>query len=434
MATVAFCTLGCKVNQYDSQAMLERLLDDGYEAVAFHEKADVYVINTCTVTGTGDQKSRQMIRRAAKQNPQAAIVVTGCLAQREAESLLLDGVRLVLGTQRRGEIAQLLRQALCAPEALVAVEPLAAGTPFEKLSVRGSEGHTRATLKIQEGCRNFCAYCIIPSVRGPLRSRPLEEIRLEALRLSKAGFREIVVAGIHLASYGVDSGASLCDALSCVCGAPGVERVRLGSLEPVVVTEEFVKRLQEMPQICPHFMLALQSGSDTVLRRMGRRYDTAQYMQAVERLREAYPDAALQTDVMTGFPGETEEEFAQTLAFVKRVGFARLHVFPYSERKGTRAASMPGSVPPAVRQERARRLIALGRQLEEEYMRRLVGRTVRVLFEQPCEGGAEGYTPEYVRIIADAAAGTIANVRICAVENGVAKGKVMREEKPFPVR
>lgn len=431
MAKAAFCTLGCKVNQYDSQAMLERLMDDGYQPVAFSDKADVYVVNTCTVTGTGDKKSRQMIRRAAKQNPDAAIVVTGCLAQREAEKLLLPGVRLVIGTQRRAEIAELLQKALSQEEPIIAVEPLAGKVPFEKLSVRGSEGHTRATLKIQEGCRNFCAYCIIPSVRGPLRSRPLDEIRAEAQRLGAAGFKEIVVAGIHLASYGLDleEDVSLADALECIHCAEGVERIRLGSLEPVVVTDEFVARLQTMPKICPHFMLALQSGSDTVLKRMGRRYDTAQYLAAVEKLRAAFPDAALMTDVMTGFPGETEEEFAQTEAFLRRVGFSRIHVFPYSEREGTRAAVMPGSVPKAVREARALKLIAIGRETEEAYIRRFAGRTVQVLFEQPCEGGMEGYTPEYVRVVADGAPGALETVRIEETCADMAKGKIVREEK-----
>lgn len=436
MPKVAFCTLGCKVNQYDSQAMLERLRDDGYESAAFSDCADVYVVNTCTVTGTGDKKSRQMIRRAHKQNPQAAIVVTGCLAQREAEKLLLPGVRLVLGTQRRGEIAELLRQALQEQEPLVAVEKLTGKVPFEKLTVRGSDGHTRATLKIQEGCRNFCAYCIIPSVRGPLRSRPLDEICAEAQRLAQAGYREIVVTGIHLTSYGLDleDGATLADALACIHQAEGVERIRLGSLEPTVVTDEFIARLRAMPKICPHFMLALQSGSDAVLRRMGRRYDTTQYLQAVEKLRAVWPDAAFQTDVMTGFPGETDEEFEQTKAFLRRVGYARIHVFPYSEREGTRAATMPGSVPKAVREARAGELIEIGREMEREYIARFAGRTEQVLFEQPCGGGAEGYTREYVRVVAPGAPGALQNVRIAETFDDFARGEIIREENGEAIR
>ena len=436
MPKVAFCTLGCKVNQYDSQAMLERLRDDGYESAAFSELADVYVVNTCTVTGTGDKKSRQMIRRAHKQNPSAAIVVTGCLAQREADKLLLPGVRLVLGTQRRGEIAELLRQALASEKPLVAVEKLTGKVPFEKLTVHGSDGHTRATLKIQEGCRNFCAYCIIPSVRGPLRSRPLDEIRAEAARLGEAGYREIVVTGIHLTSYGLDldEPVTLADALECIHCAPGVERIRIGSLEPTVVTDEFIARLRAMPKICPHFMLALQSGSDAVLRRMGRRYDTAQYLQAVEKIRSVWPDAAFQTDVMTGFPGETDAEFDETKAFLKRVGYARIHVFPYSEREGTRAATMPGSVPKALREKRAAELIALGREMERAYIARFIGRTEEVLFEQPCEGGAEGYTREYVRVVADGAPGALENTVLLENCGDFARGKIFREENGASIR
>ena len=417
--TVAFCTLGCKVNQYDSQAMLELFERAGYVAAPFSRPADVYVINTCTVTGTGDKKSRQMIRRAARLNPEAAIVVTGCMAQRVAEGLLLPGVRLVLGTQRRGEVVTLLERALAQADPVIAVEALAAGTPFEALTVRRSEGHTRATLKIQEGCQNHCAYCIIPSVRGPIRSRPMEEIRAEAKRLVGEGFQEIVVTGIHLSSYGKDLGGTegLMDALRAIADS-GVQRIRLGSLEPGIVTETFVQSLSDIPAICPQFMLALQSGSDTVLARMGRRYTTSQYARAVEQIRAVYPNAALTTDVMTGFPGETDEEFAQTLAFVQQTGFARIHVFPYSRREGTRAASMPGQVDKAIKEARAAELIALGSQLEAQYMQRWIGRTCSVLFEEPCAGGAVGYTPEYVRVVADGTPGEIQAVRVEAVAGG----------------
>lgn len=424
--TVAFCTLGCKVNQYDSQAMLERFEEAGYAAAPFSSPADVYVINSCTVTGTGDKKSRQMVRRANKQNPDAAIVVTGCLAQRSAEAMLLPGVQLVLGTQRRGEVVTLLSRALSQGKPLIAVEPLE-GAPFEALTVRRSEGRTRATLKIQEGCENRCAYCIIPSVRGPVRSRPLQEVREEAQRLSDAGFLEIVVTGIHLASYGRDvkDGTGLIDALRAAHDASGARRIRLGSLEPNIVTEAFMRALSDLEKVCPQFMLALQSGSDTVLTRMGRRYDTAAYCRAAALLREAYPRAALTTDVMTGFPGETDAEFRQTMTFVESVGFARIHVFPYSRREGTRAAAMPDQVPKAVREARAAELIALGDRLETAYLETWLGRDCEVLFEEPCPGGAEGYTPEYVRVVADGAPGEIQTVRIAEVRQGHALGRVV---------
>lgn len=418
--TVAFCTLGCKVNQYDSQAMLEQFTGAGYVPVPFSACADVYVINTCTVTGTGDKKSRQMIRRAKTKNPQAAIVVTGCMAQRVADELALDGVRLVLGTQRRSQILPLLAQAMRQEAPLIAVEPLIAPV-FETLSISKNEGRTRATLKIQEGCDNHCTYCIIPSVRGPVRSRHLSDIHAEALRLAQAGYLEIVVTGIHLASYGRDfqDQTTLLDALWAIHTVQGIARIRLGSLEPLLVTETFVASLAEMPKVCPQFMLALQSGSDSVLARMRRRYNTVQYQNAVALLRQAYPMAAITTDIMTGFPGETDQEFSQTLAFVRQIGFARIHVFPYSEREGTPAASMPGAVPKKVREARAEALIALGRQLEAQYIAQWQNREVSVLFEESSGEGASGYTPEYIRTVANGRPGDIRNVRItsCAADH-----------------
>lgn len=404
--TVAFCTLGCKVNQYDSQAMLERFEDAGYRTAPFSSPADVYVINTCTVTGTGDKKSRQMIRRAHRNNPDAAIVVTGCLAQRAAEALLLPGVRLVLGTQRRAEIVTLLQSALCQATPVIAVAPLI-DTPFEPLSIRRSEGRTRASLKIQEGCENHCAYCVIPSVRGPVRSRPLEAIRMEAQNLAQAGFQEIVVTGIHLSSYGRDSSATLLDALRILQETDGIQRIRLGSLEPGIITPPFVASLRTMDRICPQFMLALQSGSDSVLARMGRRYTTDQYRQAADSLRQAYPRAALTTDIMAGFPGETVAEFEQTLAFVEAMRFSRIHVFPYSRREGTRAAAMPKQVDRNTRESRAAALIALGSRLEQAYLQTWIGQSSPVLFEEEANGGATGYTPEYIRVLADGAPGKI---------------------------
>ena len=424
--TVAFCTLGCKVNQYDSQAMLEQLMADGYESVHFSEKADVYVINTCTVTGTGDQKSRQMIRRAHAKNPEATVVVTGCLAQRSAELLSFEGVRLIIGTQRRKEIVALLAQALQQETPLIAVAPLE-NPVFEELRITNSEGRTRAALKIQEGCDNHCSYCIIPSVRGAVRSRSLAEIAKETQRLADAGYAEIVLTGIHLASYGKDfgDGTTLLDAIEKVHAVEGVRRIRLGSLEPVLITADFVQKVSEMPKVCPQFMLALQSGSDTVLARMQRRYTTAMYQKAVMLLRQCFPGAAITTDVMTGFPGETEEEFLQTLFFVKEIGFSRIHVFPYSEREGTKAAAMPHAVPKALREERASRLIAVGKELEAAYLAAWPGKTVEVLFEEPCEGGAQGYTAEYVRVTADGSAGKLQRVHVHAVKGGMLMGKLV---------
>ena len=425
--TVAFHTLGCKVNQYDTQAMRERFEEAGFCTVEFEDKADVYVVNTCTVTGTGDKKSMQTIRRCHRNNPEAAIVVTGCLAQRAADELTLPGVRLVLGTQRRGEVVQLLEQALEQDCALIAVQTLRQA-PFEHLTVHAHEGHTRATMKIQEGCDRWCTYCIIPSVRGPIRSRPLDEIRAEAESLADAGFKEAVLTGIHLTSYGREQhGAiTLLDAIRAVHEVEGIERIRLGSLEPVIVTEAFVQGIAAMPKVCHQFHLALQSGSDTVLARMHRRYTSGEFLTACALLREAFDDCALTTDVMTGFPGETEEEFAQTVDTCKKAGFARMHVFPYSEREGTKAAAMEGSVPRHIREERARRLIAVGRELERAALEARVGRFDDVLIEETDEQGrGMGYTGGYMRVhVKGAQPGAIVRVRITAVEQGELTGAI----------
>lgn len=425
--TVAFHTLGCKVNQYDTQAMRERFEEAGFRTVDFEDRADVYVVNTCTVTGTGDKKSMQTIRRCHRNNPDAAIVVTGCLAQRAADELKLPGVRLVLGTQRRGEVVQLLAQALEQDCALIAVETLRQA-PFEHLTVHAHEGHTRATMKIQEGCDRWCTYCIIPSVRGPIRSRPLDEIRVEAQSLAAAGFKEVVLTGIHLTSYGREQhGAiTLLDAIRAVHEVEGIERIRLGSLEPVIVTEAFVQGIAAMPKVCHQFHLALQSGSDTVLARMRRRYTSGEFLAACAMLRGAFEDCALTTDVMTGFPGETEEEFAQTVDTCQRAGFARMHVFPYSEREGTKAAAMAGSVPRHIREERARQLIAVGKELERAALEGRIGRTDEVLVEEiDAQGRGTGYTGGYMRVhVQGAQPGEIVRVRITGIENEELSGEI----------
>ena len=425
--TVAFHTLGCKVNQYDTQAMRERFEEAGFRTVDFEDRADVYVVNTCTVTGTGDKKSMQTIRRCHRNNPDAAIVVTGCLAQRAADELKLPGVRLVLGTQRRGEVVQLLAQALEQDCALIAVETLRQ-TPFEHLTVHAHEGHTRATMKIQEGCDRWCTYCIIPSVRGPIRSRPLDEIRAEAQSLAAAGFKEVVLTGIHLTSYGREQhGAiTLLDAIRAVHEVEGIERIRLGSLEPVIVTGAFVQGIAAMPKVCHQFHLALQSGSDTVLARMRRRYTSGEFLAACAMLRGAFEDCALTTDVMTGFPGETEEEFAQTVDTCQRAGFARMHVFPYSEREGTKAAAMAGSVPRHIREERARQLIAVGKELERAALEGRIGRTDEVLVEEiDAQGRGTGYTGGYMRVhVQGAQPGEIVRVRIAGIENDELSGEI----------
>ena len=428
--TIATYTLGCKVNQYDTEAMLERFEAAGYRAVPFSGDADVYLINTCTVTGTGDQKSLKTIRRVAREHPDCAIVVCGCLAQREAERLAaMDNVALVVGVQRRGEVVELLESALEAGQTVNAVGPLK-GAAFESLFVSRHEGRTRATMKIQEGCDRYCSYCIIPSVRGPVRSMPLEAVAAEAARLGRAGYREIVVTGIHLASYGRGTDVTLMDALRAVHEAPGVRRVRLGSLEPVTVTEAFAREAAGLPGLMRQFHLSLQSGSAGVLKRMRRRYTPEEYRSAVETLRRYMPDCAVTTDVIAGFPGETEAEFQETLDFVQEIRLARIHVFPYSRRKGTLADAMPDQVDEALRRARAKKLIALGNQLEARFVQGLVGTCQQVLFEQPAgEGMSEGYTGQYVRVRAVARPGELCRVRIDGAEGTLAHGTIIEHEQ-----
>ena len=430
MRTIAVQTLGCKVNQYDTEAMLESFERAGYAAVSMKDEADVYLVNTCTVTGTGDQKSEKLIRRIARLHPGSAIVVAGCLAQRNAEEILkMDGVRVVIGVQQRARVVELTEQAVAQNTRINAVLPLK-GAGFEPLSVSRHEGKTRATMKIQEGCDRYCTYCIIPSVRGPVRSMPLDEVRAEAQRLADAGYREIVVTGIHLASYGRGTEDTLLDAICAVHDTPGVERVRLGSLEPKVVTEDFARSLSEMPGLMRQFHLSMQSGSDAVLQRMHRRYTSQEYYAACGTLRRHMPDCAITTDVIAGFPGETEAEFAETLAFVEKVGFARIHAFPYSRRSGTLADRMPDQVDEGKKHIRTNQLIELGNKLEENFVKALTGSVQSVLFEQAAgDGLAEGYTGQYVRVRAQAQPNSIHSVRIVRTEGALAFGEIVESSE-----
>ena len=418
MKTVAFHTLGCKVNQYDTQAMLEKFRAAGYEVVPFDAAADVYVINTCTVTGTGDKKSMQLTRRLRREHPESHIILAGCLAQRKGAELLETGARLIIGTQNRDKVVELLEQAVANGTGISAVNELNAATPFEELTITTQDEHTRATLKIQEGCNNHCTYCIIPSVRGPIRSRSLHNIREETERLVAAGYTELVLTGIHLSSYGKDLGDSstLLDAIRAVHEVEGVQRIRLGSLEPTIATVDFSQALAAMPKVCPQFHLALQSGSNTVLARMARRYNMTMYMQAVDNLRAAFPLAAFTTDVLTCFPGETEEEYEETRQTIRDVGYAKIHVFPYSPREGTKAAVMPGQLSKAVKERRTRELIALGEETAAAYQAQWLGRESTVLIEEKIGDVWHGYTPEYIPVaIADCPAcipGRIVTVRL----------------------
>jgi len=418
----ALTTLGCKVNHYETEAMRELFSGDGWEIVDFSEVADVYVVNTCTVTQTSDAKSRQMIARAHRANPDALVVAVGCYAQVSPESVAaLEGVGLVIGTSGRKDIVQRVRKALAAHTPEAYVEPIARQREFEPfLAVRDSR--TRATLKIQDGCVNYCSYCIIPYARGPLRSRPLDEISREVKMLANEGYREIVLAGIHLASYGRDfaqTGVTLLEAIARASEPAGIERIRLGSIEPLFVTEPVAKALAENPKICRQFHLSLQSGSDSVLQRMHRRYTSGEYLRAVELLCKAMPDCAITTDVIAGFCGETEEEHRETLAFCERAAFARMHVFPFSLRKGTRAETLGDHLPKSVKEARAKELIALGKRLTERFLQSQIGSIVEVLVES-C--GA-GYSGNYIRVLTDAPEGEIVRLRLTGFEGETARGE-----------
>ena len=394
-------TLGCKVNQYESEAMLEALLAGGFQEARSGEEADVVVVNSCTVTATSDQKVRQTLRRAKRDNPGAVMVLTGCMPQafpEEAASLLEADV--VLGNARRGDLLPRVMEYLSSKQRIVDIAPHEKGEAFEKMSVSAFHGRTRAFLKIQDGCDRFCSYCIIPYARGRVRSKPLEELREEVLQLGKAGYQEVVLTGINLPAYGKELGLHLCDAVEAACAAPGIHRVRLGSLEPEQLTPEVIARMAKEEKLCPQFHLSLQSGCDGTLRRMNRHYTTAEYREIVENLRKAFPNCAITTDIMVGFAGETEEEFQASLEFAKEIAFAKVHVFAYSRRPGTRAYDMPDQVSNRVKEERSRKMIQVTRATQQAFLQEQVGRVEEVLFEQQKERGLwEGYTRNYTHVL-----------------------------------
>ena len=402
---VAFFTLGCKTNQYDTEAMQEQFLRKNYRLVDFVEDADVYVINTCTVTNLGDRKSRQMIRRAHRKNPYAIIAVTGCYAQRAVEEILtIPGVKVAMGTKNRNRIVEYVEKAEAMGVAINGVEDIMKVREFEETPIESYDGKTRAILKIQEGCNQFCTYCIIPYARGSVRSRQPESIHQEVERLVKAGFQEVVLTGIHIASYGKDlKDANLLLLLQNINDIPGLERIRIGSIEPTLLSEGFIQAVKKLPKVCRHYHISLQSGCDATLKRMNRKYTTVQYMEIVKRLRREIPEAAITTDVMVGFPGETEEEFKHTLSFVESIAFSKIHVFQYSPREGTPAAAFDDQVAAEIKEKRSRQLIELGHQMEKTFMKQFIGKEVLVLFEEESiekEGCYEGHTDHYIKVIA----------------------------------
>ena len=408
---IAIYTLGCKVNQYETQAMEAELLARGHSLVPFEERADAYIINTCTVTAVSDKKSRQVIRRARKEAPEAVIGVCGCYAQTAPEAVEALEVDLISGTAGRmaflDDLEAVLedrRAARLAGEGpRVTVDDALRRRVFEVLPAGGLEGRTRAMLKVEDGCVNFCTYCIIPYARGPIRSLSIPEAEAQCRRLAAEGYREVVLTGIEISSWGAErrDGSGLIDLIEAVCRAlPGDVRVRLGSLEPRTITADFCRRAAALGNLCTHFHLSMQSGCDSVLKRMNRKYDTARYYESVQLLRGAFDRPGITTDLIVGFPGESEEEFRDTLAFVEKCAFSAMHIFPYSRRAGTPAAKLPGQAPNAVKEDRARRAGALARRLEAAYLDGWVGETLPVLFEEEKDGLWRGHAPNYVEVFA----------------------------------
>lgn len=399
--TMSIFTLGCKVNRYDSEAIEETFVAAGYKVVPFDQKADVYIINTCTVTHMSDRKSRQMIRRTKKINPDAIVVVIGCYAQAAKEEIeAIEEVDLVIGTNGRIHVLEAVEDYKLNGIPMNFVEDIMAVHDFEELKISNMNKRTRAYLKIQEGCNNYCSYCIIPYVRGNIRSRKPDNILSEVTTLAKEGFKEIVLTGIHVASYGKDlKDTNLLEIIKKVHDVEGIERIRLSSIEPNVVTPDFVETISKLPKVCHHFHLSLQSGSDTVLERMKRKYTAARYKEAVRALRERFDDVEFTTDIIVGFPGETGEEFNETVAFIKDIRFSDIHIFPYSPRNGTPAATMEQQVSPQIKDERVKELTNVSQMIQEEILEAYVGKTVKVLFEQNYKDDLyEGHTESYMKV------------------------------------
>lgn len=405
MKKAALHNLGCKVNAYETEAMQHLLEEAGYEIVPFTQKADVYVINTCSVTNMADRKSRQMLHKAKKNNPDSIVVAAGCYVQTSEKEVLNDlSVDIVIGNDRKHDLVRLLEE-YSLDSVSDTVDDINDGKhDFEELFIDQTKEHTRAFIKVQDGCNQFCSYCIIPYARGRVRSRRFENVIAEVERLAANGFKEVVLTGIHLSSYGVDfeEATGLLELIQAVNAVKGIERIRLGSLEPKIVTEHFASELSKLDKICPHFHLSLQSGCDATLKRMNRKYTTKEYERGCELLRKYFVHPAITTDVIVGFPGETEEEFEQTKAYLEHIHFYEMHIFKYSKRKGTRAAVMPDQIDEQIKASRSEKLIALGHDMSKEFRKFYIGKNEEVLFEEKAVIGDKeyfvGYTKEYVKV------------------------------------
>ena len=425
---IAFYTLGCKVNQYETQALEQLVTQRGHSLVPFEEAADAYVINTCTVTAVSDKKSRQVIRRARKAAPDAVIAVCGCYPQTHPDDVEKLGVDLISGTGDRTGFVDLLEREWSDRQPITALDDAFQRRTFEPLPAGGLEGRTRAMLKMEDGCVNFCSYCIIPYARGRVRSLPLDNCVRQARELEAAGYREIVLTGIEISSWGQDleGKPELIEAIEAICqGLSPDTRVRLGSLEPRTITPDFCRRAAALPNLCPHFHLSMQSGCDTVLARMNRKYDSNRYYESVKFLHEVYDRPAITTDLIVGFPGETEEEFQQTLDFIQKCAFSAMHIFPYSKRPGTPAAKLSGQVLNAVKEERAHRAAQIARTMQDTYLDSWVGETVPVLFEEEKGGLWRGHTTRYCEVTVQSAQplhNQLRQVRLTGRDGGALQG------------
>ncbi len=425
---IGFHTLGCKVNQYETEAIAKLFRDNGWQIGDFKECCDAYLVNTCTVTSLSDRKSRQMIRRAKQTNPKGIIAVCGCYAQMAPEEVeKIDGVDIVIGTKEKGRAYELITECLKNHRKYNIVSKLA-GEPFEDMQITTYENKTRAIIKAQDGCNNFCSYCIIPYARGRVRSRDPESIYRECRALAEQGFSEIVLAGIHICSYGKDfEDFGLGDLLKKIHNIDGIHRIRLSSIEPLAFTDEFIETLQLLPKVCHHFHMSLQSGCDATLKRMNRKYTAGEYRSIVEKLRAVFPDVSFTTDVIVGFPGETEDEFQKTLEFVDEIGFYMIHVFPYSVRKGTAAERMEGHISPQVKERRSKQLIHLAENAKKAFEQSYTGQVQEVLFEQRRGEFLFGLTKNYLHVhikTPENPEGQLRNVRIEGLKNGLLVGKI----------
>ena len=430
---VGFYTLGCKVNQYETEVLRSKFAEQGFDIVSDEDTADVYVINSCTVTASGDKKTRQILHRLKRQNPDALIALTGCMPQAFPDKAsVLTEAQVITGASNRAAVVEDVKRALITGERVVDIVPHQRNEAFEAMKAVRFTEKTRAFVKIEDGCDRWCSYCIIPKARGPVRSKPLDELKAEVEELVQNGYQEMVLVGINLSSYGKECGLRLIDAVELVCGIEGVTRVRLGSLEPELLSDDDLRRMAAQPKFCPQFHLSLQSGCDETLKRMNRHYDTAFYDDLVQRLRALFPDCAITTDIMVGFAGETEEEFAQSLAFAEHVQFAKAHVFAYSIREGTRAAKLSGQLDRRTKEERSRRMMEVTAATRTAFLNAQIGRVYDVLFEcTMTEEGTEGYTKNYIPVFVTSERPLSRNVhpvRITAVRGDHCIGELLDSE------